>query len=167
MVWVINNYTGMWIWGKHGEQANQRVCEWATQWPRMTQNLHLLFISASLPVIYLEVALMKWEFVIIHPYCLGFTNFVKFTSDITTIVMSSTPLVGNYFCGRYYFKSFKNFFGPVFVESLWVWRCDPNEIFSYNLPYFLGKLICSCSICNFGFKNVSRYFPLKCQRFVV
>lgn len=34
-----------------------------------------------------------------------------------------------------------------------------------NSLYFRGQLICPCSICKFGFRNVREYVTLNCQGF--
>lgn len=137
------------------QEASKSFCEWATQWPRVALSLSL---STLLPCLSSTSQQHYWKkFVFMHRYSLDFTNFVRFMSAISTIVMSLTLTVGNYFCGQYYFKSFKNTYGSVFVRSLWIWRCDLSEILSYNLLYFPGKLMCSYSICKYELKDVSGY----------
>lgn len=115
--WTTREVPEVWIWSHCEEQANE------SQWiePRMAEVLNLLSnFCKFLLVIYLKVkVLMRWVNVMIHLYCLAFTNLVEFTSDVTVIVMSMT-LSRKLFCGRYYFKSCKKFFGPVWVKSLWI-----------------------------------------------
>lgn len=54
----------------------------------------------------------------IHHYCLAFTNLVEFMSDVTIIVMSLISVLGNYFCGRYYFKSSKKVLWSCFGQII-------------------------------------------------
>lgn len=59
-----------------GQGASKSESLWMNpQWPQMAQGLNLLSTLVFVLVIYLRVVLLTQEFVIVHHYCLYFTNF--------------------------------------------------------------------------------------------
>lgn len=102
----------------------------------------------------------------IHLYCLAFTNLVEFTSDVTIIVMSLTPVLGNYFCGRYYFKSCKKSSLVLFGSNHY--GSEGVTLRKYSVIVgciFWGNVSVLVVFANLGAGMFLDIFPLACQEF--